>query len=86
MLERYSIRHPFILYAGTIRPQKNVPRLVEAFAVLRGEFENHPEYRDLRLVIIGDELVRISFRAARRDRHARRAFCSFPGIRSHWKP
>jgi glycosyltransferase involved in cell wall biosynthesis len=56
VLERYSIRWPFILYAGTVRPQKNVPRLVEAFAVLRGEFENHPEYKDLRLVIIGDEL------------------------------
>lgn len=60
VLERYSIRWPFILYAGTVRPQKNVPRLVEAFAVLRGEFENHPEYRDLRLVIIGDELSRNS--------------------------
>lgn len=55
-LARYSIQKPFILYAGTIRPQKNIPRLVEAFAVLRGELENHPEYRDLRLVIIGDEL------------------------------
>ncbi len=58
VLERYSIGWPFILYAGTVRPQKNVPRLVEAFAVLRGEFENHPEYRELRLVIIGDELSR----------------------------
>jgi glycosyltransferase involved in cell wall biosynthesis len=57
-LERYSIHSPFILYAGTVRPQKNVPRLVEAFAVLRGEFENHPQYRELRLVIIGDELSR----------------------------
>jgi glycosyltransferase involved in cell wall biosynthesis len=57
-LERYSIRKPFILYAGTIRPQKNVPRLIEAFAVLRSELENHPEFRDLRLVIIGDELSR----------------------------
>jgi glycosyltransferase involved in cell wall biosynthesis len=55
-LERYSIRKPFILYAGTIRPQKNVPRLIEAFAVLRGELETRPEFRDLRLVIIGDEL------------------------------
>ena len=55
-LERYSIQKPFILYAGTIRPQKNVPRLIEAFAVLRGELENHPEFRELRLVIIGDEL------------------------------
>lgn len=58
VLERYSIRWPFILYAGTVRPQKNVPRLVEAFAVLRCEFENHPEFRELRLVIIGDELSR----------------------------
>lgn len=58
VLERYSITWPFILYAGTVRPQKNVPRLVEAFAVLRGEFENHPQLRDLRLVIIGDELSR----------------------------
>lgn len=58
VLERYSIRAPFILYAGNIRPQKNVPRLVEAFAVLRHEFENHPEYQDLKLVIIGDELSR----------------------------
>jgi glycosyltransferase involved in cell wall biosynthesis len=56
ILERYSIRKPFILYAGTIRPQKNVPRLIEAFAVLRSELENHPHFRELRLVIIGDEL------------------------------
>jgi glycosyltransferase involved in cell wall biosynthesis len=56
MLDRYSITYPFILYAGTIRPQKNIPRLIEAFAVLRAELENHPLYSDLRLIIIGDEL------------------------------
>ena len=56
LLERYSITYPFILYAGTIRAQKNVPRLVEAFAVIRHEFESHPRYRDLRLIIIGDEI------------------------------
>jgi len=56
ILERYSIRPPFVLYAGAIKPQKNVGRLVEAFAVVRAELENHPQYRDLRLVIIGDEL------------------------------
>jgi glycosyltransferase involved in cell wall biosynthesis len=58
ILQRYSIQPPFILYAGTIRPHKNVGRLVEAFAVMRSELENHPEYHDLRLVIIGDELSR----------------------------
>jgi glycosyltransferase involved in cell wall biosynthesis len=56
ILERYSIHYPFILYAGTIRPQKNIPRLIEAFAVLRSEIENHEKYRDLHLIIIGDEL------------------------------
>ncbi len=55
-LERYQITYPFLLYAGSVRPQKNVPRLVEAFAVLRTELENHPVYRDLRLIIIGDEM------------------------------
>jgi glycosyltransferase involved in cell wall biosynthesis len=57
-LERYSIQHPFILYAGTILPQKNIPRLVEAFSVLRGELEAHPQYSSLRLVIIGDDLAK----------------------------
>ncbi len=57
-LERYQIHHPFLLYAGTIRPQKNIPRLVEAFAVLRGDLETDPLYKDLRLVIIGDEISR----------------------------
>jgi glycosyltransferase involved in cell wall biosynthesis len=55
-LERYSIHYPFILYAGTIRPQKNVPRLIEAFAVLRAEFEQNEQYRDLHLIVIGDEI------------------------------
>ncbi len=56
ILDRYQIHYPFVLYAGSIRPQKNVPRLVEAFAVLRGELENHPQYKNLRLIIIGDEI------------------------------
>jgi glycosyltransferase involved in cell wall biosynthesis len=75
-LARYSIRKPFILYAGTIRPQKNIPRLIEAFAVLRGELENHEELSDLRLVIIGDELskypgVRRAVMSSRVENHVR---------------
>lgn len=56
--ERFQIHHPYILYAGRIRPHKNIPRLIEAFAVVRGELESHPQYRDLRLLIIGDEISR----------------------------
>jgi glycosyltransferase involved in cell wall biosynthesis len=58
LLERFQIQYPYVLYAGRIRPHKNVPRLIEAFAVARGELENHPKYKDLRLVIIGDEISR----------------------------
>ncbi|HEV2201057.1 MAG TPA: glycosyltransferase family 1 protein [Bryobacteraceae bacterium] len=56
IMARYSISFPYILYAGTIRARKNIPRLIEAFAVLRHELEQHARYKDLRLVIIGDEL------------------------------
>jgi glycosyltransferase involved in cell wall biosynthesis len=56
IMERYQIQHPFLLYAGNIRRHKNVPRLVEAFAVVREQLAAHPVYNDLRLVIIGDTL------------------------------
>jgi glycosyltransferase involved in cell wall biosynthesis len=58
VLDRYSIHYPFVLYAGTIRAQKNIPRLIEAFAVLRSDLERAGKYGDLRLIIIGDELSR----------------------------
>jgi glycosyltransferase involved in cell wall biosynthesis len=58
ILERYQIRDPFLLYAGSIRPQKNIPRLIEAFAVARAGLETHRGYSNLRLIIIGDEISR----------------------------
>jgi glycosyltransferase involved in cell wall biosynthesis len=56
ILERYQITYPFLLYAGNIRRHKNVPRLVEAFAVVREELAKHPVYKEIRLVIIGDTI------------------------------
>jgi glycosyltransferase involved in cell wall biosynthesis len=56
ILERYQINYPYLLYAGNIRPHKNVPRLVEAFAVVREQLSEHPIYKDLRLIIIGDTI------------------------------
>ncbi|HLK21277.1 MAG TPA: glycosyltransferase family 1 protein [Bryobacteraceae bacterium] len=58
VLDRYRIHYPFLLYVGRTNPQKNIPRLVEAFAVLRGELQEHSRYQDLRLIIIGDEISR----------------------------
>ena len=56
IMERYQVNYPFLLYAGNIRRHKNVPRLVEAFAVVHEQLASHPVYSDLRLVIIGDTL------------------------------
>ena len=56
ILERWQINYPFLLYAGNIRRHKNVPRLVEAFAVVREHLAAHPLYGELRLVIIGDTI------------------------------
>jgi glycosyltransferase involved in cell wall biosynthesis len=44
---RYGIRGDYILHAGTVHPRKNLARLIEAFAQLRGDF---PE---LQLVLAG---------------------------------
>ncbi|HLJ48584.1 MAG TPA: glycosyltransferase family 1 protein [Bryobacteraceae bacterium] len=56
ILDRYQINYPFLLYAGRTNPRKNIPRLVEAFAVARGELQENDYYRNLRLIIIGDEI------------------------------
>lgn len=56
VLERYQVNYPFLLYAGSIRPQKNIPRLIEAFAVVMEELGEHADFEDLRLIIIGDEI------------------------------
>ncbi|MEZ5402754.1 MAG: glycosyltransferase family 1 protein [Bryobacteraceae bacterium] len=55
-LDRYQVTYPYILYAGSVKRQKNIPRLIDAFMVVRGELATHPRYHDLRLVIIGDEI------------------------------
>src|SRR5262245_9818722 len=56
VLERYQLKDPFVLYAGKIRPHKNLHRLIEAFAVLKSELIDDEKYKNLKLIIIGDEL------------------------------
>src|SRR6185436_4594448 len=51
--ERYQLHREFILYAGNIKPHKNLERLIEAFHQLRTEGFEH-----LILLIIGDEISR----------------------------
>ena len=49
--QRYQLDYPFVLYAGNIKPHKNLERLIDAFGRTRAR-----GLGDLRLVIIGDEL------------------------------
>ncbi len=58
ILERHAVNSPYVLYAGNIRPQKNLPRLIEAFAVAKAELRGHPELDQLKLLVIGEALNR----------------------------
>jgi glycosyltransferase involved in cell wall biosynthesis len=60
--ERYQLRSPFLLYAGNIKPHKNIERLIEAFADLRRR-----GLEDVKLLIIGDHVSR--YPALRRAVH-----------------
>jgi glycosyltransferase involved in cell wall biosynthesis len=51
--ERYQIRGRFVLYAGNIKPHKNLERLISAFALLRQR-----GFDDVKLMIIGDEVTK----------------------------
>jgi len=61
VLERYQIQDPFLLYAGNIKPHKNIARTIEAFSVLKTELKENPLWKNLKLVIIGDELSKHQF-------------------------
>jgi glycosyltransferase involved in cell wall biosynthesis len=54
--ERYQVNYPFLLYAGSIQPHKNVVRIIEAFSALKTELEKEHQLTDLKLIIIGDDL------------------------------
>lgn len=58
ILARLAVNYPFVLYAGNIKPQKNLARLIEAFAVVKGELAGHAELAQLKLIVIGDELAK----------------------------
>ena len=58
ILERHAVNSPYVLYAGNIRPQKNLPRLIEAFAVAKAELRGNPEFDQLKLLVIGEALDR----------------------------
>ncbi|HYM23249.1 MAG TPA: glycosyltransferase family 1 protein [Vicinamibacterales bacterium] len=60
--ERYQLHDEFVLYAGNVKPHKNLERLIAAFHLVRQRGLDH-----LKLVLIGDEISR--YAALRRAVH-----------------
>jgi len=60
--ERYLLNDPFLLYAGNIKPHKNLERLIEAFGTVRGR-----GFDKVKLLIIGDQVTK--YAALRRAVH-----------------
>jgi glycosyltransferase involved in cell wall biosynthesis len=60
--ERYQLHDEFVLYAGNVKPHKNLERLIEAFQLVRKCGLDH-----LKLVLIGDEISK--YAALRRAVH-----------------
>jgi glycosyltransferase involved in cell wall biosynthesis len=63
--ERYQLHDEFVLYAGNVKPHKNLERLIEAFDIVRARGLDH-----LKLVLIGDEISK--YAALRRAVHQHR--------------
>ena len=60
--ERYQLHDEFVLYAGNVKPHKNLARLIDAFDLVRKRGLDH-----LKLVIIGDDISK--YTALRRAVH-----------------
>ena len=60
--ERYQLHEDFVLYAGNVKPHKNLERLIEAFHLVRERGLDH-----VKLVITGDDISK--YAALRRAVH-----------------
>ena len=60
--ERYQLQDPFVLYAGNVKPHKNLERLIDAFHLLRARGLDQ-----VKLVLIGDDISK--YAALRRAVH-----------------
>ncbi len=63
--ERYQLQDQFVLYAGNVKPHKNLERLIEAFNHVRERGLDH-----VKLVMIGDDISK--YASLRRAVHQHR--------------
>jgi glycosyltransferase involved in cell wall biosynthesis len=74
--ERYQLDDPFILYAGNIKPHKNLERTIEAFHMLRRD----GRFAQVKLVIIGDEIAKYAALRHAVHRHKLHKYVRFFGF------
>jgi len=72
--ERYQLHDEFVLYAGNVKPHKNLERLIEAFDRVRKRGLDH-----LKLVIIGDEISKYTSLRRAVHRHQLHNYVRFLG-------
>ena len=72
--ERYQLHDRFVLYAGNVKPHKNLERLIEAFNLLRQRGLD-----DLKLVLIGDDISRYTALRRAVHRHQLHKYVRFLG-------
>jgi glycosyltransferase involved in cell wall biosynthesis len=72
--ERYQLHDEFVLYAGNVKPHKNLARLIESFDIVRKRGLGH-----LKLVLIGDDISRYSALRRAVHRHQLHKYVRFLG-------
>jgi glycosyltransferase involved in cell wall biosynthesis len=72
--ERFQLQDEFVLYAGNVKPHKNLERLIEAFHIVRKRGLDH-----LKLVLIGDEISKYTALRRAVHRHQLHKYVRFLG-------
>jgi len=72
--ERYQLHDEFVLYAGNVKPHKNLERLIDAFHIVRNRGLDH-----LKLVLIGDDMSKYSALRRAVHRHQLHKYVRFLG-------
>jgi glycosyltransferase involved in cell wall biosynthesis len=72
--ERYQLHDEFVLYAGNVKPHKNLERLIEAFHLVHQRGLDH-----LKLVLIGDDISKYAALRRAVHRHQLHKYVRFLG-------
>jgi glycosyltransferase involved in cell wall biosynthesis len=72
--ERYQLHDEFVLYAGNVKPHKNLERLIQAFDLVRRRGLDH-----LKLILIGDEISKYAALRRAVHRHQLHKYVRFLG-------